>query len=288
MQTLRTGKVYFAARRELNDPFDCRVTPDFSTAESRRRITEKTNQRLDEWEKIGRDIRALGAPEAAEREEFYRKFIADSGLAVHILRQIWSGLDSANIGVCCLTEDNDSLPMWAHYASNHSGCCLEFNFEGHVLREVHHGKSCFPFTLLKMVRYSSKYPLANLERDSSPLAPTSAFLIKSTEWQDEKEWRAIMPDARVMTPFSKNSLNKSARHDFSWAKKMKGVGLYKVDEGIIRGVILGCEMAEADKAPVITAARECGVRIYQAKPKIFQFGLDIIPMQDGFSFGNRA
>ena len=72
----------------------------------------------------------------------------------------------------------------------------------------------------------------------------------------------------------------------SMFRGMKGAGLYKADEGILRGVILGCEMAEADKADIIAAARECGARVYQAKPKTFDFGLDITLVQD--KPGNRA
>ena len=286
LQTLRDGEVYFPARRQLNDPFDCRVTLDFSTTDNRRRIVEKVNQRLDEWRKSGLDVRALGVPEAAEREEIHRRLIADDDFAADVLHRFQNAYDISNVGVCCLTETNHSLPMWAHYASNHAGCCLEFDFERHLLREVHYGKVCFPFTLLKMVRYSSEYPLGTLEPNRSPLDTESAFLTKSTEWRDEREWRAIMPDTQMVTPFSKKSMNDLARDYPSLTKRMKGAGLYKLDEGIIRGVILGCKMKEVDKAAVIAAARECGARVYQAKPKTFEFGLDITLVQD--KPGNRA
>ena len=280
LQTLRDGNVYFAARHELNDPFDCRFTPDLSTLEKKKRFVQL---QLAEWKNRGFHHCGMGFLDAAEIENNHKRLVEDPDFADNYLQEIWKGMNADKMGVYCLTEVRNSLPMWAHYASNHAGCCLEFNFEEHALKGGHDGKNCFPFTFLKMVEYSLKCPLATMEPNRDSLGRGSAILTKSTEWKNEKEWRAIMLDARVKTPLSGKSL---IARDKSMFRGMKGAGLYKADEGILRGVILGCEMAEADKADVIAAARECGARVYQATPKTFEFGLDITLVQD--KPGNRA
>ena len=286
LQTLQSGEVYFAARRQLNDPFDCRFTPDLSTVEARKRFVQWQKQRLAEWENLGYNPRDIGIVDAAERESIHKRLVEEPDEAERWLSEIWEALDSANIGVYCLTENRGSLPMWAHYASNHRGCCLEFNFREHVLRQVQQGKLCFPFTTMGMVRYADEYPVGVMEPGRNIFDPEAPSWTKSTEWSYENEWRAIMFDSRVKTPISAKSISDLS-HDEPIVRRMKGAEeLYKLDEDIIHGVILGFAMTETDKAIIIAAARECGARVYQAKPKTFEFGLDITLVQD--KPGNRA
>lgn len=92
----------------------------------------------------------------------------------------------------CFSGSNDNLLLWAHYAANHAGLCLEYRFEPKDFRE-----QCFPVT------YSSRQPvLATVER--YPLGHPSqgslkvrvggaarAFLTKSLEWSYEEEHRVL-------------------------------------------------------------------------------------------------
>jgi hypothetical protein len=37
-----------------------------------------------------------------------------------------------SIGVCCYTRNVNSILMWSHYASNHKGFCVEYNYNSRI------------------------------------------------------------------------------------------------------------------------------------------------------------
>lgn len=80
--------------------------------------------------------------------------------------------------ISCLSERNDSILMWSHYADSHKGFCLEYDFKNlplnHDIR-----------TKLYPVIYSNH--IANPKvKDKIQI-----FFSKSIEWNYEKEWRII-------------------------------------------------------------------------------------------------
>ena len=86
--------------------------------------------------------------------------------------------DNKNSGVVCLSEVNDSILMWSHYAQNHTGLCIEFHRTPDSL--LGDPEFCTP------VQYSSKYPVIDfgkmlLNRDGQTLnrADSSNVGIKS-------------------------------------------------------------------------------------------------------------
>jgi hypothetical protein len=99
--------------------------------------------------------------------------------------------------LCCFSTHRDSLLLWAHYADNHRGICLEYELPEEVFRT-----QFFP------VKYSDVQPvLNNVNRD--PAAGTlsihidreaAVFLTKSTDWAYEGEYRTLrlaeQPDSR--------------------------------------------------------------------------------------------
>ena len=90
------------------------------------------------------------------------------------------------------SPSNNSILMWAHYAANHTGACLEF--DKHQIQR---------FNSLKKVTYANpgeereEYPLpyGNLkEGDEKYQKRAEEFLCKkATEWSYERECRLILP-----------------------------------------------------------------------------------------------
>lgn len=84
--------------------------------------------------------------------------------------------------ILSFTELNNSAPMWAYYSNNYKGVCLGF-------------KSIRTFAYLERVNYGTEYipdyPLQQYDNVKLNNYLKSALLIKSKEWEHEKEWRLI-------------------------------------------------------------------------------------------------
>lgn len=91
----------------------------------------------------------------------------------------------SNASIFCLSERNDSILMWSHYAANHAGVVLKFL----ALEEVDS-----PILVAEPVRYSREMPRLNYdilmdsERGIGEIRRTLT-LSKSEDWAYEKEWR---------------------------------------------------------------------------------------------------
>ena len=86
--------------------------------------------------------------------------------------------------VLSLTENGNSLPMWAHYAKDHTGFLVEFNASHHFFRTNGHARE--PGTLHK-VTYSKHRPHGAI----NTLSLIESHLTKSEDWESEHEWRIL-------------------------------------------------------------------------------------------------
>lgn len=87
----------------------------------------------------------------------------------------------------CFSKTNTINPMWAHYAYNHTGICIEYNIKD--LNEEYVSNWCYP------VKYEDNYDytkeLMNIKDNGNKLLHET-LLKKSTEWKYEKEWRILI------------------------------------------------------------------------------------------------
>ena len=271
LEVLLTREVYFSHRHELNDPFDGKQTIDLSTREKRKEAIKHADQTLKKYGKKGHYF--SGMLPGMSLEERRDKFINDEEFANSIMQQYAKDMDVFNIGVYCLTEQNDSIIMWAHYANNHQGCCLEFNLQENYHRHVKEEKHCFPFLAPRSVKYSDKYPILVFDEEGAYPKENSAYISKSEDWRYEKEWRALMYDTRVKRFISGKSISDEIPYEA--IKRMTGPGLYPLDKDLLHGIILGYKMKDNEKKSIINVARSLGIRIYQAKPKLYEYGMEI-------------
>lgn len=104
------------------------------------------------------------------------------------------------VGILSLTETPDNLLMWAHYAESHSGMVLEFDSKhDFFVRQFPKGTKLNPvgfdadlrkdYGFLRRVAYSSERPALTV----SDVKNFDGFLVKSSEWEYEREWRMLMP-----------------------------------------------------------------------------------------------
>ena len=92
-------------------------------------------------------------------------------------------LDSLNrsIGILCLSRNDSSLLMWAHYADDYSGAIVQFD-ETHEFFSGHFE-----------VKYSEHRPKIDIASytDSDEPVPIAELCVKAKEWEYENEVRVV-------------------------------------------------------------------------------------------------
>lgn len=158
--------------------------------------------------------------------------------------------------IFCVSETDDNLLMWSHYAHNHTGAVIKFL----ALREVDS-----PLLAAQPVRYSAKIPrltFASLMDFHQAIVSwlNAITLSKSEVWAYEKEWRVVT-----------SLRNKAATHE---------ILPYAPEE--VGAVYLGCKMAAHDRTEIVDVTRHLypSAKLFQAERHEHEFALvfsEIVP-----------
>lgn len=131
-------------------------------------------------------FQAIGVPQSkAEATRIIRSPYYDSMEILERLLNETAQEISSKVGIFCLTERFDSLPMWAHYAANANGFAVEFQELGQSFQGDETGVLRQPTSI-------------NYQRDSygvtfDPQSHRSLFFTKFQDWSYEQEVRVVLP-----------------------------------------------------------------------------------------------
>ncbi|SMC89246.1 DUF2971 domain-containing protein [Sporomusa malonica] len=174
-----------------------------------------------------------------------------------IIRQLFAGKFNEMLGILSLSEKPDNLLMWAHYSGCHEGYVIGFDSEHPYFHDKQDPKDDLGH--LRKVEYRET-------RAVTPVidpAGVEVFLVKSSQWAYEQEWRIVRPlqDAQGIIeaePFS--------------------IHLFQFPGAAVREVILGCRMHEEKKRDTISLISSephfQHVRILQADPDEMEFKMN--------------
>lgn len=165
---VKKNKMWYSAPCNFNDVFDCDISIDDKKV-------------FDKALKLFPDKRGIRPGSNA-----WKNFRATMNQQLRVLRAQFDELRNTT-GVSCLSESANSLLMWAHYANNHRGICVEYDLLAinNVLK----------FTAVPVI-YSKERTCfdfldpQSIEKDALKLLMQS-LTTKSPEWCYEKEWRII-------------------------------------------------------------------------------------------------
>lgn len=117
-----------------------------------------------------------------------------------------------NIRISCFSEKLYNMPMWAHYASNHAGFCIEYDFTN-LDYNNDFVKYLFPIKYLE-----SRYDITNIltrsiekhvnegKIDSRVILLAFLMITKHDSWSYEKEWRIVDFNNKPSKPFKSGLL----------------------------------------------------------------------------------
>ena len=229
------NELYFCASEDFNDPFDGKFQVSLRGPKSKIKqfsddILKKHHPHLN---RKGRRSTFRQEGKNVTQPEF------EDATRDKMLQ------DLKRWGICCLSEVNDDILMWSHYANAHHGFCLEFSTKQ---GEVQFGVEFPTETWIPLpVIYSPKYPIVN------PIVGHSlneTLLAKAKQWDYEREWRIIIPNI---------------------------LGAHGFPRQCLTGIIFGRRMSDTHKELIRTWCkdRQPAIKYYQARQSEDRYSLNI-------------
>lgn len=256
IDVLKRKQIRFTEPGLFNDPFEALVSiesfgPDSDVLDAIYKSINETND--EEWEElIAEEQTDISFNEFREYVKQHPEKALDifrKGEQSALKRQSSKLYVLINNAVCilALTERNDSLLMWAHYADHHRGFVVGFDSENQFFRpKKDHGD---PINIIEKVTYTENRPSIML----NDLNTSALFLHKGPDWKYEDEWRYIK--------YLKESDNKIIVNG-------QEIFLFNIPADCIKEVILGCRMSEDNKEEFAKVMRSDPslkhVQVYQA------------------------
>ena len=172
LDSIKNNRMWYSSPIHFNDVFDCEITTD------EKKLFESTLQMCPSVQNV-----RIGSP-------IWKNLKAEAKKSAKEMQDLFTRM-RFGIGVSCLSESDDSLLMWAHYANNHRGMCVEYD-----LLEI---SSQLKFTPVPVVYTEERVCFNSLNTTTVERDTTKMFLesltTKSPEWSYEKEWRIIREDS---------------------------------------------------------------------------------------------
>lgn len=191
IDTIELGYVWLADIGSLNDPFECSIQFDndeclrlyYGSDKFHKLFTKITGQSLTEDE-----IQILSSSEIPFLQ--YSKICKARKIPFNLSQEEqllkvqgrWSEIveeTNRSLRICSFSLNNYSLLLWSHYANEHKGIALEYEF-----LDVDNVR---PF--IQPIVYSDKVYKIGIFEHYSSIQMIASSLIKSKDWEYEQEWR---------------------------------------------------------------------------------------------------
>jgi len=177
-QLFSGSTIWQASAASLNDPFEC--TPLISFTHDPDKIMAQLVRTMRK-----NDPNLTHNAATAEATAIYLQGRHRNPVMWDALRDDLINVYRHKLGLYCLTERQDSILMWSHYAANHTGYCLEFEATDYTP----------VFGTAQRVSYADAYPEIDYYNTTDENKFKLSFLTKFTHWSYEQEWRIIDHDA---------------------------------------------------------------------------------------------
>lgn len=177
LNILENLELYFPSPKKFNDPFDCKIPLDYQSFFNNPALVEtfieNTKGGLSEMfsEKEKDDIITISRNNLLTNINF---LIGHEQENIKKLNE--------DIGVLCLSEENNNILLWSHYGQCHKGFCIGLNID--LLLDSDEFATGGP------VHYTNLYPkISPAEMGLMPIY--TQMFYKSLVWSYEKEYRFI-------------------------------------------------------------------------------------------------
>lgn len=272
IESLKNGVEWQSYPDEFNDPFDASLKVSIEDLKKELFLNKTLKVHIDNLKKSGielteEEIQAI--KEADNPSVTFTKIslnkdpifmgkddLIDDATAViekAIQDELDLMMDSARNSfkkgnlVSCYSETKDEVLMWSHYAENHTGFCIEYNF--HELGPDHaRSRLLYPVIYTEELFNATEFyseALFKSPRKFNVLYGIYPTITKSKKWEYEREWRMVFP----------------------WGP---GIALDDKENRLFymptpKKIYVGAKASEDNKRLIGEIAKEKGVSVYQMK-----------------------
>ncbi len=238
-------QLYFAKPSQLNDPFDLKISPNFQLLDTDEKWLEYADYYLSMLDRIPAGYSHL--PKERIRTELANNLKSNIAQTQSDYNYISDKATDDNFGVISFSQTCTNMLLWSHYAKNHTGFAVGYNFNKFNLNN-------FP-SVGGEVKYRSEYPaLSPLVRDYKIIIPIKV-LIKYIDWEYEKEYR--------LSRIFKNNEDVNERY--------LNVPIESIEE-----VVLAMNVTDANRDLVCEFCKTNNISVYKIYKKKNSFDLDKI------------
>ena len=235
-ETIKNNSIWYSAPCNFNDIFDCNISID-----DEKIFNNALNLFPDK-----RGVRT-GSP-------MWKKLKEEINRGLYMLEIQFNELRNTT-GISCFSEREDSLLMWAHYANNHRGICVEYNLLN-INKEL-------GFTAVPIIYSNDRTCFDSI--DSYGEKDIWEFFIesltsKSMEWNYEKEWRIIRDQVAC---------------ESQWDVNKKGALLKMIRPD---SIILGCATNLEFEKEIMRYCDDNKIKLYKMKKDQYEYKLNKIPI----------
>lgn len=160
--------------------------------------------------------------------------------------------------VVCLSERNDINPLWAHYADNHKGICIEYdlkNCNNNFLKTL-----CLPIDYVEKRDNTRDLKSIIIDEDyENSLFILKTAITKSKDWEYEQEWRIIF-----LEPFPNYTDFYSDKHYIKFIKP--------------KSIYLGLDIDDKIEKKIKDICEFRGINLYKMVKEEFDFYLKPKPI----------
>lgn len=214
ISNLESDTVWLCSADKYNDPYECATT--WSTEEVMRQNTKINIDKIIGQVNLGKHLSAIEIDAVRTSSDPMRDLSriligkhediseVKKEEMISVLIDVSNDISRQNIPrmnefaqrgmkICSFSARVDSVVMWGHYASSHTGFAIEYDVtswsSGNIQRRV-----LYPVIYRQELFDSTKYHLqAASEEGFNNLFGVIAAIHKSPDWSYENEWRFVLP-----------------------------------------------------------------------------------------------
>lgn len=191
--------VFVSNCQTVNDPFD--FSPTFEESKNAELIAFISKHKIPLTPRVvisEHSGKFVSRNEYRHRIRHLKKPLLRVRYENDIARTLWREARESG-GMACFSETMSSLPMWAHYAGNHTGACLAFRWslveaikdEIEMPMKVEYAEARPRVSTIDLLATSSRGKFNKADEALRMIYMTKMYLTKGKDWEYEREWRVF-------------------------------------------------------------------------------------------------
>ena len=246
-RALEENQFYFSSPADINDPFDCRVSPDLLLLDTQQKKTQFIEDMISDAKRILND-RKINHTELAKK--LLHRLEVDINKMQEEYDEIHSRYTNDRFGVISFSFRWNSILLWSHYANNHTGFCV--GLDRKAIEDSDFFDSAGP------MHYQDEYPKVDPLNFISVESALSKTHTKAKDWKYEREYRLLK----------------------LWVDSTPTVEdrKVKIPDGYFSEVILGKNISLEDQEQILKVSSPKKIPVYKIKVKPRTFILERIKL----------